>query len=76
MHKPIALTMPQVAEELQISRAQAYNLKAHGLPVFRIGRSLRVLRKDLEAWVEERKAANTLPYWVVAAQRKETVDKR
>ena len=64
MEKSYALTMPQVAEELQISRSQAYNLRKHGLPVIRIGKSVRVLRTDLEAWLEERKAENALPYWV------------
>jgi excisionase family DNA binding protein len=48
------LTMPQVAELLQLSRAQIYRLAEHGcLPVVRLGpRSLRVREEGLERWLE------------------------
>ena len=50
------LTVPEVARILKISRSKAYRLAERGeIPVLRIGKSVRVLRRDLERWVEERR---------------------
>lgn len=47
------LKVPEVAEFLQIGRSRAYELVGSGeIPSVRIGRSLRVSRKDLERWLE------------------------
>jgi len=49
------LTVPEVAEELQIPRTRAYSLIADGeLPAVRIGeRSIRVNRAELERFLLE-----------------------
>lgn len=50
---PMAYTARGVADELQISLASVYRLIAEGaLPSFRIGRSRRVRRADLVAYVD------------------------
>lgn len=55
---PGVLTLPQVAEVLQISRTAAYNLAAAGaLPALRIGGSVRVLKTDLAALIMQRAPA-------------------
>jgi excisionase family DNA binding protein len=49
------LTVPELAEELQIPRTRAYELIARGeLPAVRIGeRSIRVNRNELERFLLE-----------------------
>jgi excisionase family DNA binding protein len=49
------LTVPQVAEELQIPRSRAYELIQQGLlPAVRVGeRSIRVNRHELETFLLE-----------------------
>ena len=51
------LTVPQVAEELQIPRTRAYELIAKGeLPAVRVGeRSIRVNRQELERFLLEKR---------------------
>ena len=50
------LKVPEVAEALRIARSRAYELVAEGeIPSVRIGRSVRVSRKELERWLEERR---------------------
>ncbi|ABG04870.1 phage transcriptional regulator, AlpA [Rubrobacter xylanophilus DSM 9941] len=50
------LKVPEVAEYLQIGRTRAYELVGSGeIPSVRIGRSLRVSRRELERWLEERR---------------------
>ena len=50
------LKVPEVAEELRIARSRAYELVASGtLPAVKIGRSVRVSRKELERWLEEQR---------------------
>ena len=50
------LKVPEVAEMLQIARSRAYELVGSGeIPSVRIGRSLRVSRKELERWLDERR---------------------
>lgn len=48
------LKVPEVAEMLQIARSRAYELVGSGeIPSVRIGRSVRVSRKELDHWLEE-----------------------
>lgn len=51
------LTVPDLAEELQIPRTRAYELIARGdLPAVRIGeRSIRVHRQELERFLLEKR---------------------
>ena len=54
------LKVPEVAEMLQIARSRAYELVGNGeIPSVRIGRSLRVSRKELERWLEEHRQPET-----------------
>lgn len=53
--EPEILTVDEVSRLLRISRAKAYNLVATGeLPSIRMGRSVRVRRDRLEAWLDQR----------------------
>lgn len=46
----------EVAEFLQIGRSRAYELVADGeIPSVKIGRSVRVSRRELERWLEEQR---------------------
>lgn len=50
------LKVPEVAEVLRIARGRAYELVAEGeIPSIRIGRSVRVSRRELEQWLDERR---------------------
>lgn len=51
------LTVPEVAEELQIPRTRAYALVQAGeIPAVRVGeRSIRVNRRELESFLLERR---------------------
>ena len=50
------LKVPEVAGVLRIARGRAYELVAEGeIPSVRIGRSVRVSRRELEKWLEERR---------------------
>ena len=55
------LTVPEVAEELQIPRTRCYELIQRGeLPATRIGaRSLRVNRQELERFLETRRVVTS-----------------
>ena len=47
------LKVPEVAKVLRIVRSRAYELVADGeIPSVRIGRSVRVNRRELERWLE------------------------
>lgn len=47
------LKVPEVAEVLRIARSRAYELVADGdIPAVKIGRSIRVSRKELDRWLE------------------------
>jgi excisionase family DNA binding protein len=47
------LKVPEVAKTLRIARSRAYELVADGqIPSVRIGRSVRVNRRELERWLE------------------------
>jgi excisionase family DNA binding protein len=48
------LTIDEAAAFLRISRAKAYQMAATGdLPTVRLGRSVRVRRDRLTAWLDE-----------------------
>ena len=45
--------IPELAAELKIARGRAYSLVADGtIPAVKIGRSLRVNRRELRSWLE------------------------
>ena len=53
------LKVPEVAEVLRIARGRAYELVAEGeIPSIRIGRSVRVSRRELEQWLDERRQSS------------------
>ena len=48
-----------VARIFRVSEPQAYSLMSSGrIPVIRLGRSVRVSRRELERWVAEQSAAS------------------
>ena len=50
------LKVPEVAEVLRITRSRAYELVADGeIPAVKIGRSVRVNRKELDRWLEDQR---------------------
>jgi excisionase family DNA binding protein len=50
------LKVPEVAEVLRIARSRAYELVANGeIPAIKIGHSVRVSRKELDRWLEDRR---------------------
>lgn len=55
------LKVPEVAEILQIARSRAYELVDDGeIPAVKIGRSVRVSRKDLDRWLEGRRYTSVI----------------
>jgi excisionase family DNA binding protein len=47
------LKVPEVAEVLRIARSRAYELVAdRTIPAVKIGRSVRVHRRELDKWLE------------------------
>jgi excisionase family DNA binding protein len=53
------MRVPKVADVLRIARSRAYELVGSGeIPSVRIGRSVRVSRKDLDRWLEEQRQPN------------------
>ncbi|MBA2712667.1 MAG: helix-turn-helix domain-containing protein [Rubrobacteraceae bacterium] len=54
------LKVPEVAQVLRIARSRAYELVGEGgIPSVRIGRSVRVSRKELDRWLEEQRQPST-----------------
>jgi excisionase family DNA binding protein len=50
------LKVPKVAEVLRVARSRAYELVGSGeIPSVKIGRSVRVNRKELDRWLEEQR---------------------
>ena len=50
------LKVPEVAKELRIARSRAYEMVANGtIPAVKIGRSVRVSRRELERWLEQQR---------------------
>ena len=55
------LKVPEVAKVLRIARSRAYELVANGeIPAVKIGRSVRVSRKELERWLEGQRYLDTV----------------
>lgn len=53
--EPVLITVEEAARLLRIGRGTAYQLAARGdLPTVRMGRSVRVRRDRLNAWLDER----------------------
>ncbi len=54
----LLLTIPEVAKSLKLSRAKVYSLLAsrspNGIPIIRLGRSVRVSTVALKQWIDER----------------------
>jgi excisionase family DNA binding protein len=57
---PGLLTIPQVAEYLGVSRAHVYKLINNGLPVIRLGRSIRVDMTSLRRWLQDQEEITRL----------------
>ena len=50
------LKVPEVARIIRVARSRAYELVAEGeIPSIRIGRSVRVSRRELDKWLEEQR---------------------
>ncbi len=53
--EPALLTIEETARLLRLSRAKTYQLAATGdLPCVKVGRSVRVRRDRLDAWLDAR----------------------
>ena len=53
------MKVAEVAQELRIARSRAHELVANGsIPAVKIGRSVRVRRKELERWLEGQRYLN------------------
>ena len=49
------MTIPQVAEYLQVSKAKVYLMIQHGeLPYIRLNRNVRIRESDLLKWLEKK----------------------
>jgi excisionase family DNA binding protein len=54
--QPVLLTVEQVCRIINLGRSKTYELIAANLiPSISIGRSRRVLREDLMAWIEKQR---------------------
>ena len=55
------LKVPEVAEVLRIGRSRAYEMVAEGkIPSVRIGRSVRVNRRELDRWLERQRYGSVI----------------
>jgi len=55
------ITLRDMQEVLGIGSTKAYSLVASGeVPSVRIGRAIRISRKELEHWLEERRYSSTV----------------
>lgn len=60
MNETYTLTVPQMAEKLQISKQAAYALcKVPGFPSVRFGGSIRIPVKELDAWLSRQAQKST-----------------
>ena len=57
---PGLLTIPQVAEYLGVCRAHVYRLINNGLPVIRLGRSVRIQMTSLQRWLQDQEEVTHL----------------
>ncbi len=54
------LKVPEVARVIRVARSRAYELVAEGdIPSIRIGRSVRVSRRELDKWLDEQRQPST-----------------
>jgi excisionase family DNA binding protein len=61
--QPLLLRIPEVARTLGIARSLAYEMARDGrLPAIHIGKAVRVPRRRLEAWIDERSEAESGGY--------------
>jgi excisionase family DNA binding protein len=52
------LTLPEVAQLLKVAEKTVYSMAQKGqLPAFKVGGQWRFKRVDLDAWIEQQKAA-------------------
>lgn len=50
------LKVPEVARIIRVARSRAYELVGSGeIPSVRIGRSVRISRRELDRWLEEKR---------------------
>jgi excisionase family DNA binding protein len=55
--QPILMTVEQTAKYLNISRSATYRLiNEQGLPVYRLGGSVRTRKEDIETWLQQQKS--------------------
>jgi excisionase family DNA binding protein len=53
------MKIAEVAQELRMARSRAHELIANGtIPAVKVGRSVRVRRKELERWLEGQRCPN------------------
>ena len=58
------LTIPQVAEYLQISKAKLYLMVQRGeIPHLKLNRNVRIRRSDLEKWLEKQYNESPSDVW-------------
>jgi DNA binding domain, excisionase family len=58
---PLLLRIPEVARTLGIARSLAYEMARDGrLPTIHIGKAVRVPRRKLEQWIDDRARAEAV----------------
>lgn len=71
MSQEQSYTIEEVAQLLKVSKLTVYDLVKKGdLPVFRVGRQMRVDRADLQGYIQKRKTGNAASTPVGASQTK------
>lgn len=61
--EPVAMTIREIAERLQIGKSSAHRLVTSGeLQGFRVGTTWRVLRQDFDRYIEQQRAAAEAAY--------------
>lgn len=71
MSQEQSYTIEEVAQLLKVSKLTVYDLVKKGdLPVFRVGRQMRVDRADLQGYIQKRKTGNAASMPLVVSQTK------
>jgi len=71
MSQEQSYTIEEVAQLLKVSKLTVYDLVKKGdLPVFRVGRQMRVDRADLQGYIQKRKTGSALSMPAAATQMK------
>ncbi|MFI2130635.1 substrate-binding domain-containing protein [Lysinibacillus fusiformis] len=71
MSQEQSYTIEEVAQLLKVSKLTVYDLVKKGdLPVFRVGRQMRVDRADLQGYIQKRKTGNAASKTAGASQTK------